>query len=298
MVNTLLRAGRLIRTVASPARRAARRRFKTYEEIFGAIESGTVVVHAPQFGGSFEMDCRSHSLKRLLIDGCYETDVVETVNRLVDPNRDAIDVGANIGFFTMLMSNRLSPPNRILAIEPTPGAFCHLRNNIERNQRGNVELFQGVAAETDGEFQINTIAGLEEYSSLVRMVHPSIRGVPHRQITVAGKTIDRLVEEFGLRPGIIKIDTEGAEYGVLAGCEQTMKIHRPVILCEAWPDRLLSAAGARPGSVRELLLARGYVVQQSVQGEILAVPHGETSTTWEQAPHAPASSSAESTQTT
>jgi hypothetical protein len=87
---------------------------------------------------------------------------------------------------------------------------------------------------------------------------------------VAGETLDGLVASLGLRPGLIKIDAEGAESRVLAGCERTMQINRPVILCEAWPDSLQMASGG--GLVGELLRTRGYEWEGCGSGEILAFP--------------------------
>jgi FkbM family methyltransferase len=258
--------------VLKPSWWSRRRRRKAFEATFGDIEGGTVVVTAPDINGTFEVDCRSDMLKRLLVDRCYETEIVDTVRNCIDPNRDAIDVGANIGLFTVLMSRLISPLNRVLAVEPTPGALAHLKRNIARNGRANVVVFEGVAAECTGEFPLNIIPGMEEYSSLGEMVHPSTLGKPHQQTTVAAETIDELVAKFGLRPGLIKIDAEGSEARVLAGCKRTMETHRPVVLCEVWSDELRTASGG--GAAGELLRARGYAWRQFSEGEILALPVG------------------------
>jgi FkbM family methyltransferase len=266
-------ASRLLRFAVSRSYRAERRRRRAYEELFRPVEGGTLIVSAPYFGGCFEMDCRSHILKRLLVEQHYECEVLDAVKSCIDPDRDAIDVGANIGFFAVLMASLLLPPNRVLAVEPTPGARKRLQSNIERNGCRNVIVFGGVAAERSGVFSINVIAGMEEYSSLAKMVHPSIEGRDHQELPVPGKTIDELVEEHGLRPGFIKIDAEGAEQRVLAGSKATIERYRPVVMLEVWPDQLLAAAGGSCGAVNEFFSSRGYSLRECAKGELIALPN-------------------------
>jgi FkbM family methyltransferase len=267
---SLTPAVRVMRKISPPKHE---RLSKAFAELFQPVEGGSLIVKMATFHGSFEIGCHSDILRRILICGDYEPEVVEIVKNYVDPNRDAIDVGANIGLFTILLSNLISSSNRVLAIEPTPGALKYLRRNIEiNNLAAKILLFEGVAAEHLGKAQINVINGMEEYSSLGNMVHPSIKRRDYQQLSVPSDTIDSLTERFALSPGFIKIDTEGAEYEVLSGCEQTMLNHRPVILCESWSDALITAAGGTPGAVADLLRSSGYLTSECMEGELLAVP--------------------------
>jgi len=233
---------------------------------------GSFIVSLPDFLGSLEFDCHSDVLKRIMIQGQYEPELVKTVKSKVDPDRDAIDVGANVGLFTVLMSGLLAGSGRVLAVEPTPGALQYLHRNVERNHRTtNVIVFEGVAARIPGEFTINVIPGMEEYSTIAELVHPCVKGKAKGQLRVAGDTIDDLVDRFALRPGFIKIDTEGAELDVLLGARQTVAKYRPVIVCESWPDDFVIAAGGNPGAVANLLGSYGYDVFDR-DDEIIAVP--------------------------
>lgn len=266
----LLPIVRLARKVFRPEHE---RRFAAFRQLWTVVEGGSLVVRLPTFGGSFEIGSHSEILQRILVTGDYEPEVAQIVRDHIDPNRDAIDVGANVGLFTVLLSNLLSPANSVLAIEPTPGALKYLRRNIEmNNQRSRVVVFDGVASNATGEARLNVIAGMEEYSTLGAMAHPAVSGRSHQQLAVASDTIDNLVSRFGLRPGFLKIDTEGSEYDVLLGCDQTMRLHRPIVLCEAWSDSVMSAAGRVPGAVTVLLEQRGYVASECADGELLAIP--------------------------
>jgi FkbM family methyltransferase len=240
--------------------------------LFKTVEAGSLIVGLPDYFGSFEIDCHSDVLRMIMVKGEYEPELVKAVKSRVDPNRDAIDVGANVGLFTVLLSRLLAESGRVLAIEPTPGALHYLYKNLERNHSNTkVVVFEGVATQISGEFTINVVPGMEEYSSIVELVHPDAKGKPTNQLKVPGSTIDELVERFALHPGLMKIDTEGTELKVLMGARQTLAVHRPVIVCESWPDELILAAGGSPGAVAQLLRSHGYDVLDH-GGEIIAVP--------------------------
>jgi FkbM family methyltransferase len=243
-----------------------------YDGIFNSVDSGSAVVRAPGHHGTFEIDCRSHILKQLLCEKSYEPEVVEIIARHLDPARDAIDVGANVGLFTVLIARSLRESRRVLAIEPTNGALGYLRRNIERNHcAAKVCIFAGVAADRDGEFPISVIEGLEEYSSIVATPHQGSR--TGNQFLVQGETIDSLVQRFDLTPGFIKMDAEGAEYRILSGALNTLRIHRPVIVSEL-SEALLAESGATSRQVCGLLESNGYRVKKFAVGQILATPTG------------------------
>jgi FkbM family methyltransferase len=226
------------------------------------VESGSLVVRIPEIGGEFEIGATSHILQRVMVETRYEPELVEVIRRRIDPGKDAIDVGANVGLLTVVMARLLSGSRRVLAIEPIPEILDRLRGNVLRNGCANrVRVFEGVATRSTGECLINYVPGKEEYSSLNRIVHPAVAGAERRQISVSGDTIDNLVARFGLEPGLIKIDTEGAEEQVLAGATTTMRTHRPVIICESWPG--FAAAGASAGAVKTLLTEHWYELMGS-----------------------------------
>ncbi len=242
-------------------------------ELFSVVDSGSLVLNMPEFKGYFEMDVRSHVLRRILTEGQYEPEVIKILTDRVDPNRDAIDVGANAGLFTVLLSKLLCGSNRVLAVEPTPGALRYLKENLTRNDcMRNVILFEGVASSSSGDIEIKVIEGKEEYSSIGNMAHPAISEERYSVLKTKSQTLDEMIENSQLRPGFIKIDTEGAEHEVLLGAEKTMRNHRPIILCESWDDATLAKSGGIPGAVAALLKSRGYSISEPLEGELLAIP--------------------------
>ncbi|MEM1116502.1 MAG: FkbM family methyltransferase [Bacteroidota bacterium] len=223
------------------------------------------VVSVQDFGGRFALDARSHVLKRLLLDGTYEAELVGLCRQFVTPGRDAVDIGANAGFFSVLLANLL-PADRVLAAEPSPAMARRLRQNLERNGVGDrVVVFEGAVADCSGTVTLSGVVGNEEYGTIGHLAHPAAEAAlahPDAEssaLTVVAETLDALVETHDLRPGLLKVDTEGAEMLVLAGGRDTLRNHRPVLICEM-DDVLLRANGTSAVELVLMLQELGYHV--------------------------------------
>ena len=224
-----------------------------------------------EFEGEFYLDSRSSLFHRVLAAGHYEPELTRRCVECLDPDRDVLDIGANIGFHAVLFGRRMRQ-GKVLSVEPTPRALARLKRNLARNGvEENVQVFEGVVSSCPGEVTIQTIAGREEYSSLGVMAHPSISGVATESLVVAATTVDALVRDRGLRPGFMKIDVEGVEHLVLAGATEVLATHRPVILAEL-SDPLLKANGSSSADVIRTLEAAGYRVSDPLRP---AVPPGQ-----------------------
>lgn len=224
------------------------------------------VVRLDEFGGDFELDVRSDLFSRVATNGYYEPELADRCRSWADTTRDALDVGANVGFFTCMLARTL-PSRRVLAIEPTPAALARLRRNIKRNGVADrVAIFSGAAADEGGQLTMNTVPGREEYSSLGALLHPSIGQADTTTIAIEARTVDQLVAEHGLVPGFIKIDVEGAEARVLRGAVETLRSHRPVVMAEL-SDTLLRVAGSSAREVVKFMDGHGYNVVDPLNPE-------------------------------
>lgn len=253
-----------------------------YDSFMSKIESGSVVYHANDFLGLFEMGIHSSILKRFFMFNEFEQQLTELVRRHINPSKDIIDVGANIGLFTVLFAKNIDSGRRVLSAEPTLTAMAYLESNVKRNEvKDKVLLYNGVLADRSGNFELHVIPGMEEYSSLGPMAHDAVAKHSHETVIVSGETVDQLVSLHNLEPGFIKIDTEGAEYSVISGAVQTLKAHKPVILSEL-SHKLLSEQGSSSKELMEMLKRTGYeifnayteerLVPCHFEGEILALP--------------------------
>lgn len=239
------------------------------------------VISVAEFDGKFSLAAGSHLFRRIVRDGQYEPALTERCRELLDRNRDVVDVGANVGFHTVMFSKAVAG-RRVLAVEPMPAAVGRLRKNIERNGvTSKVVVFEGVVSNAEGTVTINSVPGLEEYSSLGVMAHPSIAGMSIETRQVTARTLDQLIEEHGLDCGFLKIDVEGVEHLVLEGGQRTLLQHRPVILAEL-SDPLLRRNGSSAKMIVNMLQSLRYEVTDPVYpyvpagtrdfSEILCVP--------------------------
>jgi FkbM family methyltransferase len=198
------------------------------------IVKGNVEFEAKEFGGIFSINPRSHLLHRLLRNGCYEPHVSRLFLAHVQPEADVLDVGANIGFFTVAGAKNLTT-GRVLSAEPTKEAFNRLSENVARNGVADrVILFKGMIGAAKGEAQIYFVPGCEEYSSINRPKHVAIKGKEIKTEVVPIERVDDLVDCYGLRPALMKVDVEGAELSVFDGAQGTIRKYRPVVISEVW----------------------------------------------------------------
>jgi len=247
----------------------------------GSFVVSDVRVKVPEFEGEFYIGPKSHLLARILRNGEYEREIAHLFLSKVKPDRDVLDIGANIGFFSVLAAKHLTT-GRVLAAEPTQGAVQRLRTNLEVNGVANkVIVFNGLVGDARGEHELHVVPGREEYSSIGNLVHPSVRGQAAQVETIGTLTLDDLVEMHGLKPALLKVDVEGAEAKVLAGAQKVLTEHRPIVLSEL-AEPLLRSSGSSPAEVVAMLERCGYDVRDAsdetrsaaglTYGEIIAVP--------------------------
>ena len=243
---------------------------------------GDPVFNLDEFAGRFALGPQSDLFRRILVFGEYEPKLAKACVAHLSPDRDAIDIGANVGFYSVLMARQLRQ-RRVLSIEPTEAAAARLIGNIKLNGlQDRIIVFQGVASDKSGGAMLNVVPGKEEYSSLGTMAHPSIRGVAAHRIEVKARTVDELVLEHKLDPGFVKIDVEGMEFTVLRGMLKVLAEWQPIILAEA-SDPLLQANGTSVAEIIEFVKTFGYRVVdplfQNVKpgtrkfGDILCIPN-------------------------
>ena len=211
-----------------------------------------------EFQGRFRIGRQSSILEKLFDDGNYELPLSTLVPRLVDPQRDAIDVGANLGFYSVLLA-KLLPNRRVLAFEPIAEAIARLEYNLNLNDvRDQVIVCPNIASGAPGNLEMKVVVGQEEYSTVGQMHHPRVKETDFTVRNVACTTIDSQVQANNLDPAFIKIDAEGSEFEVLNGCLATLEKFRPVIMSE-FSHELLEANGASTNDIIELVTKLDYV---------------------------------------
>ena len=171
---------------------------------------------------------------RQIPDGCDITDsVMAAIRPLVGPDAVCLDVGANIGLYSLGLSH-LAPEGRVYAFEPSPGTYGHLQANVETNGAANVEAFNLAVSDTTGTVRFHDFSFFSAGSfSSDKGSLLSSESYGSQAFEAATTTVDDFVADQGIdRVDLIKVDVEGAELSVLAGAEKTLATYRPATVLE------------------------------------------------------------------
>jgi FkbM family methyltransferase len=191
---------------------------------------------------------RAASLDRLLALGLHRLgwmgrDERTLLRRLVRPGMQVVDVGANIGLYSLLLARLVEPGGSVLAFEPESNLFAVLHENCASNNATNITPLQCALGREKGLASFHRSA----FNSGDNRLGNASLG--HEVVEVRVERFDDLRPES--RPDFVKIDVQGHEFAALSGMERALSANPKVqVLFEFFPAGL-----RRAGTAPELLLA-------------------------------------------
>jgi FkbM family methyltransferase len=192
--------------------------------------------------------------------GRYEQHKQVLVREIVRPGSVVYDLGAHVGFFTLLFSRLAGPGGRVVAFEPAPRNLRYLRDHLRQNRIGNVTVVEAAVSNSAGEIHFDP----EPANPKGFQGHVAEEGA----LTVRSVRLDDLVRQGTIPPpDYIKIDVEGAEAEVLRGAAELLRESRPTLFL-ATHGREVQA------ECLDLLRGHGYRVEHVADdpNELLATP--------------------------
>ena len=191
--------------------------------------------------GGFRMRVdTSEAIGRVLaVTGSWEPHVTTAFRRLLSPGDVAIDVGANIGYHTLLAAKLVGPGGHVYAFEPAAGTFTALTANISLNHASNVTALCIAAGAASGEATLENRSWGGPLHSFIRRESESESSEPSSGGTsVQVEPVASFVQPEQLsRLRLVKIDVEGYEHEVLQGLQQLFDDGaRPALIVEVHPD--------------------------------------------------------------
>lgn len=179
------------------------------------------------------------------------------LDRLLRPGDWALDIGANVGHYTMRMAELVGAAGRVIAVEPVPDTFALLTENVRQSGHANVSLFNCAAS------QRTAAVGME----IPRWADGT--GNYYRAHVVSGSAqltiLALLIDSLALPPvRLAKIDAEGHELQVLQGMCRLLDRDHPVLIVETDSSETLS-----------LLESRGYRIDRLPESGNVVCTYGE-----------------------
>lgn len=182
-----------------------------------------------------------------------EHDVEATILDLLRPGDVFVDVGANVGYYTILASEIVGDSGRVIAVEPVPETAAVMNSNVGLNHAANVDVVPKACWSARGTVSIWVPSGPYGLASLkARRARGSLQ-------SVEAVTLDELCQGIS-QIRLIKIDVEGAEHEVLLGATETLaKTEFLVVELSENPDQARGLLHDASFGVRDLNF-RPYVL--------------------------------------
>jgi FkbM family methyltransferase len=183
--------------------------------------------------------------------GIYEPHVAKEIIGRLKPGNMFIDIGANLGYFTLMASNLVGDSGKVISFEPETEAYNYCKKNMELNQLQNVSLYK---------------YGLWSEKKTLSISASPILGGNH--IITEGSPIECIpLDQLNLAPDLIKMDIEGAEPFALKGMIETLRQSRPVLLLELNRSCLRTFFKKDSEDIWDPLTELGYEVYQNPGGK-------------------------------
>ena len=190
------------------------------ERLFTDVEAPTVLSR-PFAGGQLYLDVSRSILHQMLyLEGERLIQERYMLRRLLRAGMRVVDIGANIGYYVLLVDNIIGPTGHITAIEPSPENVVELKKNILNNQLKNVSLIDCAVGAHDGRVGLRT------------GINSGVVDIAEGAYSTALCPLDCLISD---RVDFVKIDVDGYEGLVLDGSRKVLERHRPILFLELHP---------------------------------------------------------------
>lgn len=188
----------------------------------------------------------------------HEPEVTAALRSLISPGSVFVDVGANVGWFSLLGARLVGTSGKVIAIEPNPRNCALLAGSCECNAFANVEIVSGAVAAGRHWFALETDASNGRIVAL-SPVESTTDAIPCSYV-VPAFTLDEILLDRGVIDAVsaVKIDVEGVEDLVLLGAKQLLTRTRPAIVFEWYPEALRSTGGVEPSVPLQRIRDHGY----------------------------------------
>ena len=217
------------------------------------------------FGHKMYLD--SNDTLQLSFSGVHERFTTEFIMKEIKKGDVVLDIGANIGYYTLIFAKLVGDKGKVFAFEPDPDNFKLLKKNIQINGYQNIVLIQKAVSNKSGKAQLylakENLGDHRIYESKV---------IPARQsIEIETVRLDDYFNNYAGKVDFIKMDIQGAEPAALEGMNCLLEKKHSKILTEFWPGGLIQF-GIQPDEYLNLLIRKGFKLYDLNEDEKIIEP--------------------------
>ena len=198
----------------------------------------------------------SNDSLEISINKVYEKFETDFINREIKKGEVVLDIGANIGYYTLIFARLVGEKGKVFAFEPDPNNFQILKKNVELNGYKNVILINKAVANKSGKLKFY----LSEVNMGDHRIYDSYDG--RKNIEVKCIKIDEYFQDYKGKIDFVKMDIQGSETGAILGMAKLLgKNNKIRIISEFWPVGL-KKCGVEPIQYIKLLQKNGFSLME------------------------------------
>lgn len=236
-----------------------------YDASLNPVRAGNLILHHDEH--------ESSSFARSIALGMYEVAITRLMKTLIKPGMTVLDVGANIGYFSLVVAQLVGESGGVWAFEPVPHLVDIISNNIRDNGYvGRIHIVPEAVNDAPGTVELHVNAAISAHSSLYSHASAYLdeqKSAERIPIKIASTSLDTWAAQKGWPTvDLVKMDVEGAERLALEGMVELCRRTPGLKLIIEFNIRTLHAAGTTPEQFIAALRACGFETISIVEAEL------------------------------
>jgi FkbM family methyltransferase len=218
-------------------------------------------------GDSFHIVLPDNISRSTYLAGYFEPEDTIAFIKLIKEGDIFLDIGAHIGYYSILAARLVGNTGAVYSFEPTPSTFKVLKSNTD--QFKNASAYSYALFSKQGELEFNDYG--VQYMSLNSYKKARIKNMEleAEMITVPTITLDDFIKEYKIKPDLIKIDAESAELEILMGASKSLKSLNPIFFIEVGDFENINIGGSK--KIIEVFQKEGYQAYEYVHDKFVLI---------------------------
>ena len=209
-----------------------------------------------EFGFAMSGDTSDLIQRYIYVFGVWEPNLSAWMDENLSEGEVVLDVGANVGYFSLLAAKKVGPSGRVISFEPAPEFVAAVERNARLNAYTNIDIHPVAASDAQGEIDLYVAHG----SNLGMTTTEEIAGYTSKVTVKCVRVADQVDAALWPRIRLVKVDVEGDELRALRGMEEILRALSPgaAVATEVAPDRL-AARGQTAEEAMSFMRDLGFI---------------------------------------